>query len=765
MSAKKEHLPIKVIIPQEGDMRRPEIRGGGRKDFTELFKFDETRDVLLSNLIKVEETFERVFTKTNLPAVARITLHEEALAKSHRPDLLLTQNTCPIIGGENFGQLLVSVKPRNLQRLIQTIKGGGSANVKNDIVKIASIEPYTARDVLSGWTQDTLLEYCHENHIQELKLRLFNHRDHELNKLLFDAFNDLAKRHKLTPPSEIRYAPSLRIYKVSLTSGNNALAGLSDFVGTQSLDVFEQFNIHTQATVVSALTDDELPGPEPDEEYPVVGIIDSGTDPNNPRLQAWVKTRDETLVPRVDQNNQHGSLVAGMVINSRALNHNRDGFPMGMARVVDVVAIPSDGKIREPELLENIRYAFETHRDVRVWNLSLNSKNQCRNEKFSPFAVAIDRLQDEFNTIIVNSAGNFNERPAHPWRRPDLSDLDRVTSPGDSLRAITVGSIAHIHQPGACAKEGEPSPFTRKGPGAAYVPKPDLTHFGGNTNQRLQYTQMGVLSIDANGNIAETAGTSFAAPLVAATAAQVAHALEQEPSRHLLKAFLIHSAVLHSPEITAADLPYTGFGKPPSVDDILQCRPWEATLVFDLDIPFGRRLFQKTDFPVPDCLLKDGRVYGEFILTLVYDPPLDADDGAAYSQVNVDASLGVCTFAEGKEKYGGREIMPYPKDYEELFEKSQIQNGFKWSPVKVFRRDFKRGIQPQDTWRITLKMSARKPTGIPSIQPVALIATIRDPEKKQPVYNDVVKMMNRSGWITQNLQIREGVRIRAGHGG
>ena len=760
MSPQHDHLPIKVIIPQEEDMRSPPPGGGPKKPFAELFDYDETRSILLSNLQEVERQFEPIFRTTNLPAVARVTLRTEAIAKSHRPTALLTPNTCHIIGGEDFGQLLVSVNPRTLQRLAQTVEAGTGEGIRNDVAKIISIEPYSARDALGDWTTETLHAFLHEQRIHTLKLRLFNHRNPELNQLLLSALVRMAEHENIAPPQELRYAPSLRVFRIQAPRRPEKLAELVSFVGTQSLDVFEQFAVSAQATVVSQLTEDDLPGPRPNEEYPVVGIIDSGTDPNNPHLQAWVQTRDEHLVPRALQNNNHGSLVAGMIVNGRGFNHDDDGFPAGKARIVDVVAIPKAGTTTEDDLLDSIRYAFETHPNVRIWNMSLNSLNRCRSDHFSTFAVALDRLQDEFKTLIVNSAGNFDDNPAHKWPRPDLSDRDRIFRPGESLRALTVGSIAHLARPTACAQPGNPSPFTRKGPGAAFVPKPDLTHIGGNTDRNLRYNQMGVLSVDGAGNIAETVGTSFAAPSVALLAAQLSDAMEQPPSRHLLKAFLIHAAVLHSPEITRDALPYTGFGKPPSVDDILRCRPWEATLVFDLDLPFARRHFHKADFPVPACLLRDGRVYGEFILTLVYDPPVDADDGASYSQVNVDASLGVCWRNDGKEKYGGRQIIPYPKDYQELFEKSQIENGFKWSPVKVFRRQFKRGMEPRDTWRITLEVSSRKPSFNPVRQPVALIATIRDPDKQLPVYDEVIAMMNRVGWVTQNLRIKDSVRVR-----
>ena len=60
------------------------------------------------------------------------------------------------------------------------------------------------------------------------------------------------------------------------------------------------------------------------------------------------------------------------------------------------------------------------------------------------------------------------------------------------------------------------------------------------------------------------------------------------------------------------------------------------------------------------------------------------------------------------------------------------------------------------------QVSSRKSSFAPPRQPVALLATIRDPDKQLPVYNEVVTMMNRVGWITQNLPVKEAVRIRMG---
>lgn len=84
-------------------------------------------------------------------------------------------------------------------------------------------------------------------------------------------------------------------------------------------------------------------------------------------------------------------------------------------------------------------------------------------------------------------------------------------------------------------------------PGPVFLQKPELAHYGGNCDAAATYVQTGVLSFDGNGNIAENIGTSFASPPVAALTANVEADLAQPPSRSLVMALVVHSAVLNSP--------------------------------------------------------------------------------------------------------------------------------------------------------------------------------------------------------------------------
>lgn len=233
-------------------------------------------------------------------------------------------------------------------------------------------------------------------------------------------------------------------------------------------------------------------------------------------------------------------------------------------------------------------------------------------------------------------------------------------------------------------------------------------------------------------------------------------------SRNLAKALLVQSAALRVGPIMPNHLRYKGFRIPAEVDEILSCAPWQATLVLEPELHPQRRVFAREDFPIPDCFrLPDGRVAGGFLMTLVYDPPLDPTAGAEYCQVNVDVSLGTYDAGpNGKPKHKGLiPLDPHPADLSKLYERNLIEHGFKWSPVKVYRR--KMTAVTGNRWQIQMRLLHR--AGLPEAAPqdLALVITLFDPRREKPVYNDVVTAMNRSGWIAQDLRVDERIRARS----
>src|SRR5690606_38742658 len=106
----------------------------------------------------------------------------------------------------------------------------------------------------------------------------------------------------------------------------NAIPSLAKFVGTQSLSLFPEYRIVRKASrALSNISSLDFPPPQAGVEYGVVGIIDTGTDPNNTHLQAWVTERFD-FVPRDMQNNKLGSSVAGLLVHGKKLDHDNHIF-------------------------------------------------------------------------------------------------------------------------------------------------------------------------------------------------------------------------------------------------------------------------------------------------------------------------------------------------------------------------------------------------------------------------------------------------------
>jgi hypothetical protein len=749
-----EHLSIKIVEPRPDDLKAPEGSSGPRKVFGEVTP--ELRNRLADQVRSVREHFAASFQQfPSLPAVARVRLKEKALAKSHRPTGLFTTSTTPIIGTRGFGELLVSVRGDGLDRLARRIGEESSKARTADISTIESISPYAETDAVPSGVDSLAQVLGTQGGI--LKLRLFDHQNTATNDILYASLLQQLRKLEMGDPEGLPYGRGTRIFRLRGVRPE-AVVPLARFVGTQSLSTFPHYLALRAASVrIRPLQPIDFPPPQTGRDYPVVGIIDSGTNPDDPFIDPWVVAR-HVYVPENGRIFDHGSFVAGLVIHPRRLNGADAGFPEGAAKIVDVAAIqaPPDG-LSEDQLVTLLEEVLPKHPDVRVWNLSLAGAAPCSDHFFSDLAIKLDDLQDRYGVTFVLAAGNYTDPPFRGWPPDDHGEKDRICGPADSVRGITVGSVAHLARSTSRVQKGQPSPFSRRGPGPVYTPKPEVAHFGGNCDDRGGYTQTGVLSTDGAGYIVENIGTSFATPLVATLVANTSQALAQPVSRNLLKALVIHSAVLGGEVLTAEAIRYRGFGIPGDILDVITCAPWAATLVFEPELVHGLE-FARDHFPIPASMRShSNKVRGEIVMTLVYDPPLDGAFGAEYCRTNVDASLGSYDIGKDGKRQHRRLIPPEPEDIRELYERQLIEHGFKWSPVKVYRRSM-RGLSGRN-WRLRIELLSRSGFLPTETQRVSLVVTLLDPEKKAPVYDEVVRLMQRQGWVTTDLEVQ--ARIRA----
>lgn len=434
-----------------------------------------------------------------------------------------------------------------------------------------------------------------------------------------------------------------------------------------------------------------------------------------------------------------------------------------------MVVFDKSGEVDEAVLLDIIDDAIASYPEVKVWNLSLSQPSiVCTDSGFSPLAIALDFRARTHGIQFVVTGGNLPNTvaPRHWPRRHHYDESDeRSCAPGDSVRAIHVGGITHRDSPATIAKVGDPSPIARRGPGGGYLLAPLVAGYSGNCDSAGNFTQTGVLSSDANGNLSESIGVSFALPPVSSLVATVEDAVRKGGNARsvlLAKAMLYHSAFLKNAPLDAALVNYKGLGPVPSLDDVLYCDQAAPTVVFEAlfdDLP----QMCKRVFPLPKSAIVGKALQCEILMTLLYDPPLDGEYGVQYVRSNIDAQLGC---RSGKKMEFGTRVYPHLRFLEEgskHFEKDLIRQGFKWSPVKFYYENFydhpsnELGTNP---WELRLKLFRRAEHIRVEPQPAFLFITIRDRDGTSQLYNDWIVQMAQQAWNVNDLSVQSRIRSR-----
>lgn len=318
----------------------------------------------------------------------------------------------------------------------------------------------------------------------------------------------------------------------------------------------------------------------PEEDAPAVCVIDSGIQEKHLLLapavdeltsRSWVGAPTDTAdyVPA----GGHGTRVAGCVLYPRAVP--KSGVYQAPCWIQNARVLDANNQLPErlfpPELLSKVVNHFYPT-GTRIYNHSINRFGPCRTRHMSLWAAAIDRLHWEYDLLFVVSSGNLPRSnptgsPAYTGivehleagrRYPEylLERSCRVADPGQSLQALTVGSIAQTGVRGiynSFADALEPSSFSRCGPGIWGVIKPEVVEVGGDlvtdgaNPPTLSWHPDAcpelVRSTIAGGpaTARDDVGTSYAAPRVAHIVAAVAKELPEEPAM-LYKALVVQSA-------------------------------------------------------------------------------------------------------------------------------------------------------------------------------------------------------------------------------
>ncbi|MEW6776700.1 MAG: S8 family peptidase [Bdellovibrionota bacterium] len=766
----KDRLPIKVILPNQGK-ERPISGGGAKKLFRPVNT--EYRKSLSRQVAAIRESTMSAMQRAG-SAPARVKLLPNASAKSHRPDHLFSDDTCPIIGAGALGELFIKATPRGLNKLANQIERNNSKQIKSELSVVDSIEPITPAHRRNNIdARDILRNSPKRGHAFLTRVRLFDYGRDSAQDALVKDFEENCKTLKI-PVRRGGYSQASHTYVADCKTVID-VESLAGIIGVRSIREMPSIRMIRPQLINADKLPSGLPLPHDiNGDFPIVAVVDSGIEPL-PNLERWVIGRQQDVAP-VYRNPAHGTFVAGLICWGAQLNPHLSPIDSNPCGIFDLEVLPNSDPgvgdttfLTEEELLQSLSNALEQYANkIKVWNLSLGSSEVCGLDQFSPLAEELDKLQEKFQVTFVISAGNYETLPLLDYPRIGTQLIaGRITSPADSVLGVTVGSISHLEYNGNGPARNHPSAFSRHGAGPNYIIKPDFVHYGGTCSVDFSH-KSGIRSVTKAGT-AENLGTSFATPLISRSLAQVYHHITPTPSPVLARALLTHHA---SDPRTGGRVPdgeenYFGFGLPTSVPYCLECTPHSSTLIFEDQLRPGFFL-EWDDFPYPPSLKRNGRYYGEIWMTVAFAPARSGRFGSEYCETNIDAHFGIYEThtnrktGEITEKFKGL-VPPEHKNKGILYETYQIEKLRKWAPVRTYHANLgQKGVRGE-RWRLMLRLLTRH--GVEAYeaftpQKFSLIVTISDPNKTAPIYDEMAQIV-RTRFQADNLTIRTAARIRA----
>lgn len=771
-------LPIKIFEKRKDYDDRSTEGGGDSREPSWVLQGDKLSSHILSLCEEIgdikKELSMRQKKRNTLPMLISTTIHKDALAKSHRgriAGVLEIDGKENVIGMDGNDSILSLVSDDALlDSMEQILSTEDNAVVISSISGIKTYQPYVE-------------PFEKENN--SYRVRLIDYNDFDRNNLVRIMFEQYCQEKRIEVKAKIRFTSDMMIYRVTLDSVD-MLGELREFEGLYSAEITHPISAKCDSAIVDLGI--EVKKPDEYEEYPIIGVLDSGIE-DIPYLSEWKVDNKFESYSEEYQGRGHGTAVAGIVEYGDELNGFSTNTLQGV-KLFDATVFPNYG-IYPEDLVENVREAIERNSDIKVWNMSLGTDMEAELDRFSEFGMALDNIQDENNVLIVKSAGNCK-------RFTQGLPKSRISQSADSIRSLVIGSIAHAKDINDLVDINMPSPFTRVGPGPASIVKPDLVFYGGNAGVvggRLRTN--GVQSFALDGSIQRYPGTSFSTPGVSRIASELSFLLREDFDPLLIRALLIHYAKY--PEgirMKMSDkISQMGFGIPTGVNDILYNSPDEITLILRDTLEKGS-FIEMFDFPYPTSLVdENGNYTGQIILTIVNKSLVDEKQSGEYCQSDINVLFG--TYTSEKERDISKPNIKNPRGVDEAknilldslysaaakgihpatgFERecTLVKYGKKYHPIKKYAVDLadmtpsnKDKYLPADRkWYLKIEGLYRDFIERDAVkkdyqlsQEYCMILTIRDPKRTAPVYDEVAQQLTEKNFIHYDVRVRNNIFI------
>jgi hypothetical protein len=458
---------------------------------------------------------------------------------------------------------------------------------------------------------------------------------------------------------------------------------------------------------------------EPNGE-PIIGVIDTLFD-DRVYFHKWVDYRQILSgVIATERDKTHGTRISSILVDGPRLNpHLEDGC--GNFRVRHF-GIATAGKTSSITIMREIRKIVIGNPDIKVWNLSLGSNEEIHRNFVSIEAASLDQLQFEQNVLFVISGTNDPE-----------STKKKIGAPADSINAVVVNSVN---------PQGKPAEYSRRGPVLDFFTKPDISYYGGTTDQRMRVC-------DANGE-AFVCGTSYAAPWIARKLAYLIDVMGF--GREIAKALLIDSAIGWKNSVD----PFVGHGVVPiRIEEIIKSKKEEIRFVLSgIAKKYNTYNYR---FPIPFY-------HNEYPFvaraTLCYFPKCSRNQGVDYTNTELDLYFGRLL---AKDKLDSINKNKQSTDEGPVTEELSRKDFGKWDNVKhlqdVSRSNPKgKKVYPAKLWGMRIvskeRIGQRDEEGIR----FGVVVTLKDIYGMNRI-EDFIQLFSFNGWIVNRINVENRIDI------
>ena len=160
----EKNLPIKVVLQKATDTQKNK-GGGDTKFFGEVTL--ELQQEIIDKFEKIASFYEDVFNENELvPAVGKITVKQEAIAKSHKPNDLC--RNCPIIGSEDLNEIYIKVSKKSIEETVSLIQDPPSKKFRANLTAISDIQPITTDEKIS----ENLVQMSRQGQFDDVKSKI-----------------------------------------------------------------------------------------------------------------------------------------------------------------------------------------------------------------------------------------------------------------------------------------------------------------------------------------------------------------------------------------------------------------------------------------------------------------------------------------------------------------------------------------------------------------------------------------------------------------